>query len=140
MLPDRTHPIGASPAEILLALLLIGGVAFAAVLVVRTERARTRDAVRIADMAQLSAAFRAVATVEGSYQSIGATCAVGDSVSKCSFGSTLPFAVQLADPLGISYTVQRVPDTTGYAVAFTLERGFGNYGHGPHQLTEQGIR
>ena len=131
---------GASPAEILLALLIVAAVSFIAVVLVRSERARTRDAIRIADMSQIGAALRAIAAVEGSYRSAGATCAVGESVGGCSFGTFLPNATTLADPLGTPYTVQRVPDATGFAVAFTLERGFGSYAKGAHLLTEAGIR
>lgn len=133
-------PRGASPAEILLALVVLGAVAFLAVVAVRSERARTRDAIRIADMSQLAAAFRAIEVVEGSYRSAGATCAEGDSVTKCTFGTYLPNAARIADPLGAPYRVQKVPGAEGFAVAFTLERGVGSYNRGQHLLTESGIR
>jgi hypothetical protein len=110
------------------------------VVAVRGERARTRDAIRIADMSQLSAAFRAIAAVEGSYRSAGATCAEGDSVAKCAFGVYLPNAARIGDPLGTPYRVVKVPDTDGFTVGFTLERGVGPYGKGARVLTEQGIK
>ncbi len=134
------HVRGASPAEILLALLLVGAISFVAVVLVRGERARTRDAIRIADMSQIAAALRAISAVEGSYRSAGSTCAVGESVGKCTFGTYLPNATTLGDPLGTPYVVQRVPDATGFGVSFTLERGFGSFTKGAHLLTEAGIR
>lgn len=134
------HPRGASPAEILLALLVLGGVVFLGVMQLRIERARTRDALRVADMSQLASAFRALASVEGSYQTAGTTCAAGESVAKCTLAAYLPSIARLADPLGASYLVQKQPGPDGYAVGFTLEQGVPGFARGAHLLSEKGIQ
>jgi type II secretory pathway pseudopilin PulG len=133
-------PRGASPAEILLALMVLGILVFIGVVQIRSERARTRDALRIADMSQLASAFRALAAVEGSYQAAGATCTVGDPVAKCELSTYLPSVSHLVDPLGAPYTVSKKPGPDGFAVEFTLERGAPGFVRGAHVLTEKGIR
>lgn len=105
------------------------------------ERARVRDSVRLMDMTQFSAAMRLVYSEKGSYASAAQGCATqGTLMSSCSVTTVLTPIAQLKDPGRFTYQVVDVPDTDSFAIAFTLEQGYGSLGRGSHVLTQDGIR
>lgn len=132
---------GMSIIQILVIVLVIFGVGTGIVYLINQERAKTRDAVRMADMARLSAGFFELYATEGSYAPAAAGCAqIGASVSTCTLNQFLPDIASFKDPNGKIYTVTGVPGTASYVVSFTLERAYGAFAAGPHSLTPQGIQ
>lgn len=120
---------------------LVGVLIVAGTLLIGAERARTRDAIRIADMTRLSAGFALLYSQRGSYSDAAEGCAkVGVSAAKCTLPSTVNGLSEIADPGKHSYIVTRVPDKDDFNVRFTLERGYNNYAAGAHTLSRSGIR
>lgn len=113
----------------------------AGTLVLSMERSRTRDAIRIADMTRVAAAFAVMHAQQASYAAAATGCdQVGDQVADCAFIDVVNGLGQLKDPGRFSYTVATVPDRDGYAIAFKLERGYGILKSGSHTLTQNGIQ
>lgn len=110
-------------------------------LLLANERARTRDATRIADMTRIAAAFAVLHAQNASYASAADGCgSVGDQVASCSFSDVLPRLGEIKDPSRYAYLVSSVPDREDFGISFTLERGYGNLAAGKHTLTKDGIR
>lgn len=113
----------------------------AGTLALSIERARTRDAVRIADMTRVAAAFAILHAQQASYASAAEGCsAVGDLVSACTLDTGVVGLGSLKDPSKYTYTVTRVPDRDDFAVSFHLERRYGSLAAGTHSLTKAGIQ
>lgn len=106
-----------------------------------TERARLRDAKRMADITRLAGGFAVLYAQTGSYTGAAAGCSkVGSNAASCTLPSLLGGNDQLQDPSKYSYTVQRVPDQLDFGIRFTLERSYGSLTAGAHILSKQGVR
>jgi len=109
--------------------------------VLATERARVRDAKRIADITRLAGGFAVLYAQEGGYESAAAGCDTkGDPASSCTLSSLLTTGEGLQDPGKFSYTVSRVPDHQDFGISFRLERSYGTLAAGTHVLSKQGVR
>jgi len=135
-------PKGLSMIQILILVLVVFAVGSGVFLVIREERAQTRDAKRMADMARLSAAFFEMYATDGSYAAAaeGGCSEQGSSVATCNLGQYLPDISSFKDPQGGAYVVQGVPGEGSYVVLFSLERNYNFYPAGTHALTPQGIQ
>ncbi len=128
--------------HLIIALIAVAAV-FGAVFLfaVNGERARARDVERLADLRVAEAGFRRLYVQTGSYAAAAEGCGEqGAALAACEMRSVgLSFA-DLQDPKRGEYVIQTVPSDTGFAVAFSLERGAGVLAAGEHVLTEQGIQ
>ena len=132
---------GLSLAGLLIILGLIIGLIAVGALLLGRERARVRDAVRIADMTQFSAAMRLLYSEEGSYAAAAQGCSsLGALMHTCTVKPLLNSIAQSKDPGRTTYAVGDVPDADSYGIVFTLEQGYGTYTAGRHVLTQDGIR
>lgn len=136
------RPKGLSMIQVLILVLVIFAVGAGVFLVIREDRAQTRDAKRMADMARLSAAFFELYSTEGTYATAaeGGCSEQGSSVSTCNLSAYLPDIASFKDPKGGAYTIQGVPGEASFVVLFTLERNYNFYAAGNHVLTPQGIQ
>ena len=109
---------------------------------INNEKAKTRDARRLSDMARIQAAFEFLYNDTASY--VGAAkdgCnAKGALVSQCNLKTYLPSIASFKDPGKYRYSISTVPSDESYAVTFTLEKSYGTLGAGTHILTPQGIK
>ena len=125
---------------------LIVGALFAVTLVgstllLSTERARVRDAIRLADMSRVVIAFALIYAQSASYASAAQGCtAVGQPVSACTLVTSVPGLPEIDDPGKYSYTITHLPDREDYGVRFRLERQYGTLPAGYHTLSKNGIR
>jgi len=109
-------------------------------LLLSSERARTRDAERIADMTRLASGFALLYAQDASYSSAAAGCAnIGSLASACSLNSVIGDTGTLRDPGRFRYTVSQVPDRNDFGIAFHLERRYGQLLPGSHTLTKTGV-
>lgn len=132
---------GFTLSETLIIGALFGVFVLAGTLLVSAERARTRDMKRIADMTRISAGFALLYAQKASYADAAIGCsAVGADAATCDLDDVMSNMGALRDPGSFSYTVQRVPDVSGYGVQFRLERTYGALAAGTHVLTNSGIR
>jgi len=132
---------GLSLIELLLFAALIGLLLVFGVLLVNNERAKTRDAVRIADMSRIQFAFEAMFNGKNSYKEAAQGCAKVDSlVSACSLSSYLPNINKISDPGKYQYKITKVPDDENFEVTFYLEKGFSALKAGKHTLSKTGIK
>ncbi len=132
---------GLSLIELIIILGLFSVIVFLGVVLLGNERAKTRDAQRLADMTRVQAAFQLLYFEKASYKEAAAGCdAVGDDVSACGLERYLPGIGTLDDPGRFSYTVASIPDDGGYAIEFTLERQYGTLAPGKHRLTKAGVQ
>lgn len=105
------------------------------------ERARTRDAERIADMAKLASGFALLYAQDASYAAAGAGCSqVGAPAQNCTLTTQLGDVSAIHDPSRFQYTITRVPDRDDFGLSFQLERGYGQLRAGRHILTKAGIQ
>jgi len=141
MAPNVSSQRGLTLAGLLVIIGLIIALLGTGALLLGRERARVRDAVRLMDMTQFSAAMRLVYSEKGSYASAAQGCPTkGTLMSSCSVTPLLASISQLKDPGRFTYQVLDVPDTDSFAIAFTLEQGHGSLARGSHVLTQDGIR
>lgn len=120
----------------IIALLAVGGT-----MLIGIERARNRDARRIADITNFAAGFAVLYAQDASYAAAAEGCSkVGDLASTCSLPTLTSMESQLKDPGSFTYTVSHVPDAEDFGISFRLERSYGQYGAGVHQLTRSGIK
>jgi type II secretory pathway pseudopilin PulG len=132
---------GLSLIELIVILGLFGLVVFLGVVLLGNERAKTRDAGRLADMTRVQSAFQILYFEKASYAPAAEGCsAVGNDIASCGLERYLPGIGSLKDPGRFSYTIASVPDDGGYAVEFTLERAYGTLAAGKHRLTKAGIQ
>lgn len=132
---------GFSLAETLIIGSLVGGLLLVGTLLLNNERARTRDAKRIADMTRLASGFTLLYAEKASYLDAAVGCSkVRQLASTCALTEVLPGLNTVADPGRFSYTVSRVPDREDFGIAFTLERSYGALKAGRHTLSKNGIQ
>ncbi|MEK7631758.1 MAG: hypothetical protein AAB445_02715 [Patescibacteria group bacterium] len=117
-------------------------VLFMGVRAVGAERAKARDAQRVADMARLQVGFLLLFNRTSSYASAAENgCAtVNVPVRTCNLKQDFANIATLQDPRGADYLVAKVPDATTYEISFTLERGASGFAAGKHVLTPAGVR
>lgn len=122
--------------------LTVVGVALAAFgLVLSQERARVRDARRVADMVRVQFAFETLFREKGSYAEAAAGCGqAGQPVSSCNLAGYYSQIGSLRDPGKGAYQIEQVPDDNNYVVSFTLERGYDALVPGRHVVTRSGIQ
>lgn len=119
-----------------IALLAVGGT-----LVLGVERARNRDAKRIADMTNFAAGFAVLYAQKGSYADAAVGCTkVNDPARRCSLPVLTGLEDELNDPSRFAYRVSRVPDAENFGISFRLERAYGTLTAGTHTLSKGGIR
>lgn len=119
---------------------LFGVVIIVGSLLLSAERARTRDAKRVADMIRLSAGFALLYSQKASYAAAAAGCpTVGADPTRCSLNQVVVGLGQIKDPGRFHYTISRVPDATDFGVTFRLERTYGTLLAGTHTLSKSGI-
>lgn len=105
------------------------------------ERARVRDAKRIADLTQVQYGFEILFNERNSYAEAAQGCSeAGVLVSACSLSEFLPNIAKIKDPGKYSYTVTKVPDEENFEVTFYLEKGYDSLSSGKHTLSAVGIR
>ena len=120
---------------------LISVLVLVGVLLLSNERARTRDAKRIADMTRLAGGFALLYAQQASYIDAAAGCPkVGDLASRCTLTTVMKGLDQIADPGRWQYTVVQVPNKDTFSISFRLEKSYGNLKSGLHTLTPAGIR
>ncbi|MFA6588019.1 MAG: hypothetical protein WCT08_03035 [Patescibacteria group bacterium] len=110
--------------------------------IIGAERAKTRDAQRVADMARIQVGFMALFNRTASYaQAAQNGCdAVGSPVRVCNLAQDFPSVKNFKDPKGTEYLVSKVPDATTYEITFSLEVGATGLAKGKHTLTPAGIK
>lgn len=107
-----------------------------------TERAKARDAQRVADMARLQVGFLLLFNRTASFTSAATNgCGtVNVPVRTCNLSQDFAAIATLRDPRGGDYLVSKVPDATTYEVSFTLEQGASGLAAGVHTLSPAGIK
>lgn len=122
-------------ASLLLVVIIFG------VLLLNQERARTRDAKRIADITQVRFGFEVLFNETNSYSDAAKGCSqAGNLVSTCNLSAYLSNISQIKDPGNFRYLVAKVPGEKDFEVTFTLEKGYGSIGKGKHTLSAEGIK
>jgi hypothetical protein len=118
--------------------LLIGG----GFLLLNEERAKTRDAKRLADMARIQAGFEFLYNDTASYTLAAQNgCSQKNSlVSQCNLKQYLSSIVQFRDPGKYEYSVSQVPSEESYEITFYLEKSYNDLKAGKHTLSPAGIR
>jgi len=138
----RNHQQGSALVRIVIIIivfcLLVGGGFF----LINNEKAKTRDARRLSDMARIQAAFEFLYNDTASYEGAANNgCdAKGSLVSQCNLKAYLPSIASFKDPGKYRYVVSTVPSDESYAVSFTIEKSYGTLNAGTHVLTPQGIK
>jgi len=111
------------------------------ILLLNTERARVRDAKRIADITQLRYGFEVLFNEKNSYAEAAEGCSKeGSLASSCNLSKYLPNIKQIKDPGKYSYVVSVVPNNDNFGISFVLERNYGRLVAGRHTLTPAGIK
>ncbi len=133
------------PAFTLTEFLITGAVvallAVAGTLFIGIERARNRDAKRIADMTNYAAGFAVLYAQKASYADAAKQCGKkGMVATTCALPTLTGLEDELQDPGRYTYIVSRVPDAENYGIQFYLERAYGSLAAGPHTLSKDGIQ
>lgn len=134
-----------SGISILAVILIVIGVAVViggGFLLLNQERAHTRDARRVSDMARVQAAFELMFNEQASYAgaALNGCDQAGALVSTCNMSSYIPAIAQMVDPGKYSYVVSVVPTDETYQVTFTLEKDYGTFTAGTHTVSPSGIK
>jgi len=118
--------------------ILIGG----GFLLLNEERAKIRDAKRLADIVRIQAAFEFLYNDTASYALAAQSgCSRENSlVSQCNLKRYLPSISQFGDPGENNYVVSQVPTGDSYEITFYLEKSYYNLRAGKHTLSPQGIK
>lgn len=120
---------------------LFGLMILVGTLLLGAERARVRDANRIADMTNVASAFGLMFAQKASYADAAAGCStVGSAVSTCNLNGVVATISEIRDPGRFSYTISRVPDRDDFGVQFRLEKRYGQFLPGSHVLSKTGIQ
>lgn len=117
-------------------------VIFLGLRVIGTERAKARDAQRVADMARLQVGFLLLYNRTSSYAGAAENgCAQPNApVRTCNLKQDFSGIATVRDPRGGDYLVTKVPDASNYEISFSLEKGTSSLAAGKHVLTPAGIR
>lgn len=135
------HKRGFTLTETLIVGALFGIVIIVGTLLLSMERARTRDAQRLADMTRLASGFALLYAEKASYADAATGCAkIGVAANTCTLTDVLPGLDGLKDPGRFDYTVSKVPDRDNFGIRFRLERRYGTLAAGAHTLTKNGIQ
>jgi hypothetical protein len=128
--------------SIVVASLVVIVVLYFGVRLVGQERAKARDAQRVADMTRLQVGFLLLFNRTSSYAEAATNgCStVNAPVRTCNLSQDLPSIASYRDPRGGDYRVTKVPDATTYQVSFMLEQGTTGLAKGAHVLTPAGIK
>lgn len=142
MYTRRMKPKGLSMISIVVTSLVFLAVVSYGVRVIGQERAKARDAQRVADMARLQVGFLLLYNRTSSFTAaaVSGCDAVKKPVRTCNLTQDLPSIASFRDPRGGDYLVTKVPDATTYQISFTLEQGTTGLAKGSHFLTPEGIR
>ncbi len=120
----------------IVALLAAGGTMFIGI-----ERARNRDAKRLADMTNYAAGFAVLYAQKASYADAAKACGQkGMVTTTCGLPTLTGLEDELRDPGRFSYQLSRVPDAENFGIRFQLEREYGTLAAGTHVLTKDGIQ
>ena len=132
---------GLTIIQLLIWILVFGVLIAGAFILINQEKAKTRDAKRIADIVQIQAAFEFLFNDTNSYEQAasGGCDKTGDSVSKCNLESYLPDIKTFHDPSGGNYIISQVPNDIDYEVIFELEKNYKDLKAGRHTLSSAGI-
>jgi len=131
---------GLSLKELIIFTALLLVIIVLGVLLLRSERARVRDAKRMADMNRLRYGFEILFNEENSYAPAAKGCSQeGSLASSCDLSQYLSSIVSIKDPGKYSYRIVTVPNEEDFAISFTLEKGYGNLAAGKHILDSTGI-
>ncbi|MBI4092876.1 MAG: hypothetical protein HY420_03045 [Candidatus Kerfeldbacteria bacterium] len=137
-IPDRR---GLGLISTLLILTVVAAFLAGVGLLLSQERARVRDARRIADMVRVQFAFETLFREKASYSEAASGCGqVEVLVSTCALTTYLPQVQNLKDPGRYAYRVAKVPDERDYAISFVLERAYESLAKGKHVLSKDGVR
>ncbi len=133
---------GFTLVQLLLVIFVLGVLLAGSFLLLNNERAHTRDAKRMADMARLQAAFELLYHATASYgQAATDGCnTIGMAVNSCNLSVYLPAIKSFRDPSSGSYIVSQVPSDSGYQITFSLEKSYDSFRAGPHTLSQNGIQ
>lgn len=136
------RPRGFSMISIVIVSLVVLVALYFGVRLIGQERAKARDAQRVADMARLQVGFLLLFNRTSSYASaaVNGCDAVRKPVRTCNLAQDLPNIATFRDPRGGDYLVTKVPDASTYQISFTLEQGATGLAKGSHALTPEGIR
>ncbi|MFA5069876.1 MAG: prepilin-type N-terminal cleavage/methylation domain-containing protein [Patescibacteria group bacterium] len=132
---------GFSLKELLIVISLVLVLIVFGVALISSERAKVRDARRMADLTQVRFGFEVLFQEKNSYAEAAAGCSqVGNLVSACSLGAYLADIASIKDPGRSRYQVTVVPNEENYEVTFFLEKGYDSLKKGKHTLSAVGIR
>ncbi len=110
--------------------------------IIGSERAKARDAQRVADMARLQVGFLMLYNRTASYAAAAQNGCdqAGKPVRVCNLAQDFPEVKNFKDPRGGEYTMSKVPDANSYEISFELEVGATGLSKGKHTLTPAGIK
>jgi prepilin-type N-terminal cleavage/methylation domain-containing protein len=132
---------GFTLVELLVVLSIFIVVTLLYTLLLTNERARTRDARRMADMVRLETSFELLFNEKNSYAEAAVGCGEeGSPASNCSLTEYWPAIAQLEDPGSFEYLVTIVPEEKNYEVSFRLERDYDRLAAGRHTVSPEGIK
>jgi len=133
---------GVGLITILIVVIIAGAIIGGGFLLLNSERSKTRDAQRMADIVRVQASFEFLFNDTASYElaAVGGCDKVGNLVSQCNLSKYFPTINTLKDPGKFSYIVSTVPTEDDYQITFTLENSFDSYKSGTHVLSAVGIQ
>ena len=132
---------GFTLTETLIVGALLGLFLLAGTLILSSERARTRDAKRMADITRIASGFAILYAEKASYASAATGCSkVGADAATCTVVPPITTLDAVKDPGQFAYLVSRVPDKDDFGVTFHLEKSYGSLTAGLHTLSRSGIR
>lgn len=134
---------GFTLTQLLITVLVAGAVIGGFFYLLNFERAKTRDAKRVADMTRVQSAFEYLYLTSASYRSAaenGGCSTVGAAVSTCIFPTPYADLSNVKDPAGLGYAVSKVPNDEGWEVTFQLERSYGDLTSGVHTVSPEGLK
>jgi len=138
----KNNQKGVSLVTILIFVIVFGLLIGGGFLLLNEERAKTRDAKRLADMARIQAAFEFLYNDTASY-TLAAQGGCGQKnslVSQCNLKQYLSSITQFRDPGKYEYSVNQVPSEESYEITFYLEKSYNDLKAGKHTLSPAGIR
>ena len=132
---------GFSLIELLVVIAIIGTLAGVVMVSMQSARQKARDAKRAADIKQLASALEAFFTTNNGYP-VQASPAVGVPGLGIDFIGQIPVAPtpEESNCVGQNDYLYQSEDGLGYTVTFCLGAPTGDYGEGPHALTQRGVQ
>ncbi|MFA6098835.1 MAG: hypothetical protein WCV50_03605 [Patescibacteria group bacterium] len=132
---------GVSLIQILVLIIVFGVLIGGGFVLLNQEKAKTRDARRLSDIARLQAAFEFLYKDTASYAGAaeGGCDQLNMLASQCNLKNYVNNVSQFTDPGQSSYLVTKVPAEDGYEITFNLEKNYGSLKSGKHTLSPEGI-